>query len=144
MIASSCSSATDGYDTPEVERLGTASGPCIRLRFSAGRQTTFYSVVLLGPLSLCSLLLLALLVPRPRQRSRDGGVVGGRLDWRAVRIPALLMLTAVFILQLHFVANSLLRARLSLIGTCALFLRLFMCSFFTKTEKWLAVFAPPP
>ena len=73
----------------------------------------FYGVSLLGPVGLCSLPLLALLVPRPL--SRDADVTGGRYAWRALRVPALLMLAGVFTFQLHFV-SSRLRTQLSLIG----------------------------
>jgi len=108
-----CSSVVDNYAIPEAERSGSISGRCIRLRFSVRRQVAFYGVALLGPVSLCTLPLLALLVPRPL--SRDDDVTGGRFDWRIVRVPALLMLASVFIFQLHFITRLLL-TRLSLIG----------------------------
>jgi len=114
-IVPSCSSVVDSYVIPEVEQSGSVSGACIRLSFSARRQTAFYCLTLLGPVSLCTLPLLALLVPRPLSRDRDD-VTGGRVNWwRTVRVPALLVLCGVFIFQLH-VVSSLLRTQLSLTG----------------------------
>ena len=109
----SCSSVIDNYVIPQVDRSRSTSGPCVRLRFRVGRQVAFYVVALLGPVGLCTLPLLALLVPRPL--SRDSDVTGSRFDWRIVRVPALLVLACVFIFQLHF-TSRLLRTRLSLIG----------------------------
>ena len=114
-VVPSCSSVADHYVIPEVERSGSASGACIRLGFSVRRQVVFYCVSVLGPAGLCTLPLLALLVPRPR--SRDSDVTGGRFDWRTLRVPALLVLAGVFLFQLHCVA-SLLRPQLPLIGNC--------------------------
>ena len=117
-MMSSCSSVVDSNVKPEVERSETISGRCVRLRFSVRRQMAFYGVVLLGPIGLCTLPLLALLVPRPLV-SRDRDVTVGRFDWRKiVRVPALLVLAAVFIFQLHFIA-TILHTRLSLIGIYA-------------------------
>lgn len=109
-IVPSCLSV-DNYAIPEVKRSRTTSGSCIRLRFSVRRPMTFYGITLLGPVSLCTLPLLALLVPRPL--SRDDDVTGGR----HVRVPALLVLVGVFVCQLHFMSRHL-RTRLALIGKC--------------------------
>jgi len=104
----SCSS----FAKPETELLGSTSGACVRLSFGADRQMSFYGVTLLSPVGLCTLPLLALLVPRPL--SRDC-----RLDWSLVRVPALLTIAGVFIFQLHFI-STFLHTRLSLIGTSQL------------------------
>jgi len=115
----SCSSVVSNHVTPEVEQSGSVSGACVRLFFSAGRQMAFYCLALLGPVSVCTLPVLVLLLPRPL--SRDGDVTGGRFDWRILRVPALLIITVVFIFQLHFV-SSLLRTQLSLIGNCCFYI----------------------
>jgi len=120
-IVPSCSAVVDNYVIPEVERSESASGACIRLRFSVRRQMAFYCVALLGPVGLCTMPLLALLVPRPL--SRDTDVTDGRFHWRTLRVPALLVLASVFIVQLNFV-SSLLRTRLPLIGKSV---RAFTC-----------------
>jgi len=123
-FAPSCSSVVGSDVTPEVERSESASGDgCIRLGFSVRRQMAFYFVAVLAPVGLCTLPLLALLAPRPSLQSRDadvtgdvtGGGGGGRLMWRVLRVPALLVLAAVFIFQLHFI-STLLQTRLPLIG----------------------------
>jgi len=127
-IVPSCSSVVDNYVIPEVEQSGSVSGPCVRLHFSVRRQLAFYCLAVLAPVCLCTLPLLALLVPRPLSRdgdvtvSRDGDITGGRFDRRTLRVPALLTLTGVFIFQLHFV-SGLLRTRLSIIGNN--FMRVF-------------------
>ena len=112
-IVPSCSSLVNNYVIPEVEQSESVSGVCIRVGFIAGRPKAFYCLALLGPVSLCTLPLLVLLLPRPL--SRDHDVTGSRFLWTAVRVPAMLVLTGIYVFLLHFV-SSLLRTQLSLIG----------------------------